>query len=105
MLGFCSMKPGHQVGFRYTTVQKCSIHGEDSFFFLVERVFLLVNIGFVGVHSGNINREVFWYILGVFWFLSGVFFGTKWGFFGRHRVHMWASIWVFTWGSTRVCWV
>ena len=67
----------------------------------VERVFLVMHIGFVGVYSGNVHRGfflykrgVFWYswgvlvhfgvffvLLGVFWYKMGGFFGTSRGVF------------------------
>ena len=65
----------------------------------VERVFLVMHIGFVGVYSGKINRDFFWdkrvflVHLGVFlvhFFLvflvsSGGFLVHLGGFFGRHQ--------------------
>ena len=52
--------------------------------FLAERVFLLVHIGFAGVHSSEVSR-------GFFWYKTGGFFGTTGGggrykvvFFGMH---------------------
>ena len=59
-------------------VNKCSIHGKDIFFFLVERVFLLVHTGFMEFHYANDNRGLFWYIWGFF----GTFGGLFWYFLG-----------------------
>ena len=86
------MKKGNQIGFWYTTVHKCSIHGENGRFF-VEKVPLLVHIAFVEVHSGNIKTIVFWYIwvfllhFGSFLVSAGDFFGTKWVVFLVKTTH------------------
>ena len=61
-------------------------------------MFLLVHIGFVGVHSGNVNMGGFFgtnggflvhlgggYIWGVFWYLPGGFLLQNGGGFGRHH--------------------
>ena len=58
--------------FWYTRVHECSMCGEARWWSLVERVFLLVQIGFVEVHFGKVSggggyvRGVVWYIFYVF---------------------------------------
>ena len=67
---------------------------------MVERVFLLVHIGFVGVHSDKVSRGAFWYQWGggctlgwvyfsiwrvVVWYKTGGFLVPSGGFFGRHH--------------------
>ena len=71
----------------YATVHKCSINGEDRFVFLVERVLLWVRTGFLGVHSGEVSWEVFWYKRRFFWCIWGFFLEQIRGFFGICRAN------------------
>ena len=43
----------------------------------VERMFLVMHVGFAGVYSCNVSRGVFWYRRGVFWYIWEVL-GTFW---------------------------
>ena len=71
--GFFSLKGGNQVGFLAHNGPQVLNTWEDSWFFLVERVFFLVYIGFVGVHSCNVNRRFFLVQTGFFLVHLGVF--------------------------------
>ena len=49
---------------------------------LVQKVLLLVHIGFVMAHYGEVSKRVSWDIVGSFRYLAGGWFGTKRGFLG-----------------------
>ena len=82
ILGFFSMKGGNQVGFWYTTVHNCSIHGEDCclafwlkgcFCWCILDLWVSIVTMSIGGFFGRNSR-----FLGNF----GGFFGTFWAFFG-----------------------
>ena len=50
---------------------------------------------FVGVHSGNVNRGFFWYILGFFWYSLGGILVPAAGCLGTKSEALWYKVGVF----------